>query len=180
MTSALSKENIIQQLEESANSFAGNCSAIKDEIFFYQPESKWSIAQNVVHLTTSLRNTALVYALPKFIIRLYVGKPNRPSRSYDELVSKYLLKLEKGGRASGRYIPAKVLPAKGKDKIINNFISAATRLNTSINNKWNDAQLDRYIAPHPLLGKITLRELCYFTIYHTLHHQNIIRERLKS
>jgi hypothetical protein len=44
--------------------------------------------------------------------------------------------------------------------------------------KWKDDQLDHYIAPHPLLGKLTLRELCYFTIYHAGHHLNIIKARL--
>jgi len=54
------------------------------------------------------------------------------------------------------------------------------RLNSDIEKKWKEPQLDQYIAPHPLLGKITLRELCYFTIYHTKHHLNIIKERLSD
>ena len=29
-----------------------------------------------------------------------------------------------------------------------------------------EEQPDQYLAPHPLMGRITLRELCYFTIYH--------------
>ena len=34
--------------------------------------------------------------------------------------------------------------------------------------------MDNFLIKHPLLGKITLRELCYFTIYHTQHHIKII------
>lgn len=180
MSSDFTKENIIHQLEETGKSFSSFCSAIPDELFFLQPENKWSVAQNVVHLISSIKSTSLAYALPKLIIRLYTGKPNRASRSYDELVANYLLKLEQGGRASGKYIPANVLPAEGKEKILNKFLKTETRLISLIKNKWTDAQLDQYIAPHPLLGKITLRELCHFTIYHTLHHQKIIQGRLNS
>ncbi|MBK7560865.1 MAG: hypothetical protein IPI68_04935 [Chitinophagaceae bacterium] len=30
------------------------------------------------------------------MIRIYTGKPNRPSRTYDELVARYTHKLEQG------------------------------------------------------------------------------------
>ncbi|HEX7847615.1 MAG TPA: DinB family protein, partial [Chitinophagaceae bacterium] len=153
------------------------CSAIPEEDFFRQPHEKWSIAQNVKHLITSAKMTKLAYSLPKFITRIYVGKPNRPSRSYDELVDKYKLKLRQGGKASGRFIPEKISAANGKEKWVNDFSRSMNSLTTSIA-KWNDEQLDRYIAPHPLLGKITHRELAYFTIYHIQHHLAIIHQRL--
>ena len=35
----------------------------------------------------------------------------------------------------------------------------------------SESDLDTLQAPHPLLGKLTLRELMYFTIYHAQHHQ---------
>jgi hypothetical protein len=54
------------------------------------------------------------------------------------------------------------------------------KLINAIEKKTTDPHLDHFIAPHPLLGKITLRELCYFTIYHTLHHQAIINERIQE
>jgi hypothetical protein len=44
-----------------------------------------------------------------------------------------------------------------------------------MNSIRKEAKLDNFIAPHPLLGKITLRELCYFTIYHTQHHLHNIK-----
>jgi hypothetical protein len=55
-----------------------------------------------------------------------------------------------------------------------------SRLANAIDKKWADSQLDQYIVPHPLLGKITLRELCYFTIYHTYHHLAIVKERVSE
>ncbi len=107
-----------------------------------------------------------------------MGKPNRMSRSYDELVNKYKLKLQQGGKAIGRYIPKTVSPQNGREKLLRSYATSMDKLIHSIEKNWEDRQLDQYIAPHPLLGKITLRELGYFTIYHTLHHLAIIKERL--
>ena len=180
MSANLSKEEIIRQLEAVAQQFSAFCNNINDEVFFKQPQYKWSVAQDVKHLITSADTTRLAFSLPKFIVRLYTGKPNRPSRTYEELVGKYKLKLEQGGRASGRYIPILISPKVTKKTLLNTYEMVMSRLITSININWYDPQLDKYLAPHPLLGKITLRELCYFTIHHTVHHLNSIQQRIKS
>lgn len=175
-----SKEEIIQHLERVSKEFSSFCSGISSEIFFRQPVEKWSIAQNVTHLITSANMTKLAYNLPKFMVRFYSGKPNRPSRSYEDLSAKYKLKLEQGGRASGRFIAKPILPKEGEENILNTFDKTMRKLITAIDKNWSDPQLDHYLAPHPLLGKITLRELGYFTVYHTEHHLSIIKERLKD
>jgi hypothetical protein len=180
MPPIVSKEDIITASRTSFTEFASFCLTINDADFFRQPATKWSIAQNVTHLITSATMTRLAYRLPKFIVRIYTGKPNRPSRSYDELVVKYKLKLEQGGRASGRFVARPVPASQGKEKIMDGFNRAMDKLVATMEKNWKDPQLDQYLAPHPLLGKITLRELGYFTIYHTLHHLQIIKERLSD
>jgi DinB family protein len=170
------KEEIIQASKQIFSEFSDTCLQIPDKKFFYQPGDKWSIAQNVDHLTRAVKTTKLAYSLPKIFVRTLFGKANRPSRSFEELVAKYKLKLAQGGKASGPYLPktqfTKQLALVQKwQKENENYLEA-------IELKWKDEQLDRYIAPHPLLGKLTLRELCYFTIYHTEHHLNIIKTRL--
>jgi len=176
----MSKEEIIKQLRGVTAEFLHSSSAIETDTFFHQPKEKWSIAQNVNHLTISANTTRLAFLLPKFIVRLYTGRPNRASRSYEELVNKYKLKLQQGGKASGRYIPKPILPVTGKENLLQAFAISMDKLINAIEKKSADAQLDQYIAPHPLLGKITLRELGYFTIYHTIHHLAIINERVQE
>ncbi len=180
MSLILSKEDIINKSRMTFTEFASSCSAISEADFFRQPATKWSIAQNITHLITSANMTRLAYRLPKFIVRLYTGKPNRASRSYDELVAKYKLKLEQGGRASGRFVAKPVKASESKEKIMSRFNGAMDKLLGTMEKNWKDPELDNYLAPHPLLGKITLRELGYFTIYHTQHHHAIIKERLSD
>ncbi len=176
----LEKETILLELGRVTKEFTGYCSGIEPTIFFRQPADKWSIAQNVQHLVTSAKSTTLAYSLPKFIVRIYVGKPNRPSRTYEELVAKYNLKLEQGGKASKQFVPDKISLETGKENVMKKYTSAMEKLHRKIRNNWKDGQLDKYIAPHPLLGKITLRELGYFTIFHTQHHLDTIKKLAKD
>ncbi len=170
------KEEIIKASKTIFNEFSDTCLQIPDDKFFSKPGEKWSIAQNVDHLTKAVKTTRLAYLLPKIFVRTLFGKANRPSKTYEELVAKYKQKLAQGGKASGRYLPKthftkKLTLIQKWQKENENYLEA-------VELKWSDDQLDHYIAPHPLLGKLTLRELCYFTIYHTEHHLNIIKARL--
>lgn len=176
MTGNLTVKEIVQQLVIAQTAFHNYCSSLSDERFFHQPDQKWSPAQQVKHLVTSARMTRLAFSLPKFIVRWYAGKPNRNSRSYEELVAKYKLKLEQGGKASGRFIPKPIAASYGKEKMLTKFMQSMDKLSNTISKNWKEPQPDHYIAPHPLLGKITLRELGYFTIHHTYHHLETIQK----
>jgi hypothetical protein len=99
---------------------------------------------------------------------LIFGTANRKSRSYEELVARYHSKLKAGGRASGRFVP----PPKtdSVEKLSANLSKVVQALARRID-RFSETQLDQLILPHPLLGKLTLREMLYFTIYHVQHHQ---------
>ncbi len=99
------KEEIIKASKKVFNEFSDTCLQIPDNKFFFLPAEKWSISQNVDHLTRAVKTTKLAYSLPKILVRILFGKANRPSKTYEELVAKYKLKLEQGGKASGRYLP---------------------------------------------------------------------------
>jgi len=170
------KEEIIKASKTIFNEFSDTCLQIPEDKFFFLPAEKWSIAQNVDHLTRAVKTTRLAYSIPKILIRTLFGKANRQSKSYNELVAKYKLKLEQGGKASGRYLPKTRISKKLS--LIQKWQRENETYLEAVELKWSDDQLDHYIAPHPLLGKLTLRELCYFTIYHTEHHLNIIKARL--
>lgn len=171
----LNKEQILLESQKAFQQFTDYCNQVPNDVFFQPQGSKWSVAQNLQHLITSVKTTTAAYAIPKFLVRWIGGRPNRASRSYEELVSKYKDKLAAGGKAKGRYVPGKIPPTSGKARMIHNWQVTTESYLNAVRKNWESSQLDEYIAPHPLLGKITLRELCYFTIYHTIHHLNNLR-----
>lgn len=171
----MNKEEIIYAATKSFDGFTVSIEAIEESVFFERPAiEKWSVAEQVQHLIVSTNTTTLAYTLPAFIVRWVGGIPNRTGRSYEALVERYLQKLAAGGKASGRFVPKKMKQNISKEKLVQNWKKAAAKFISALKNTSNESKLDNYLARHPLLGRITLRELCYFTIYHTEHHKNII------
>ena len=96
--------------------------------------------------------------------------------SYDETILKYNNALSEGGKATGRYVPSL---NKKKKVLLRKYTKHVDRLNNTIN-KWKEEDLGKYLLPHPLIGKLTIREMLYFTIYHTAHHLEIIKTSLDN
>ena len=176
----MNKEAILIETKQTFTAFASLCNRFDETKFFERHGEKWSAAENLQHLITSTATSTLAFSLPLFVVRIAGGTPNRPSRTYEELVARYQQKLAEGGRATGRFIPKSIQKNITKQQMVESWEKTTEKYLKILAEKRNDAALDKYLVRHPLLGRITLRELCYFTIYHTIHHQNIIEARINS
>ena len=170
----MTQKEIIIATEKSFAAFTHYCNSINEVTFFNKPGLKWTIAQNVQHLIIATNTAALAFTLPKFLVRWVGGTPNRESRTYEEIVAKYKIKLFSGGAAGGRFIPKNITINYGKQRMMFKWNSATIKYLNAIQKNSDEATLDNYLVRHPLLGRITLRELCYFNIYHTEHHLKTI------
>ncbi|MBP6431942.1 MAG: DinB family protein [Ferruginibacter sp.] len=171
----MTKEEIILATEKEFAQLSSICSEVDDALFFAKPNEKWSVAENVKHLLISTNMSALAFWLPKFLVRWIGGIPNRPSKSYDELVAKYKLKLEQDAVASARFIPKPAKEMTKKTSLLQQWDKVNSHYLSALKKNRTEQDLDNYLIKHPLLGPITLRELCYFTIYHTQHHLQAIK-----
>jgi DinB superfamily len=172
----MNKTEIITAAEKIFTQFSETCNSMDKMLLFKKPDEKWSAAENIQHLIISTNMTTLAYRLPKFIVRLVGGRPNRTSRSYEELKGKYYKKLADGGKASARYVPKPIEIKYGKEKLMDNWHKSTAGFIMALTKNRADKDLDNYLAKHPLLGRLTLRELCYFTIFHTEHHLQAINK----
>ncbi len=150
-----------------------------DEFLASQGEA-WSPERHLRHLTKSVGAVAAGMQLPRIVLTLRFGRPRRSSRPFDEVVALYRAALEAGGRASGRYLPSDrpsgVAAAEWRAGVLDRWRRASRDLARAVE-RWSDGALDRHQAPHPLLGKMTVREILFFTLYHNAHHARRIRER---
>ncbi len=168
----MTRAEIIQHLKGNHEEFITTIESLLETQFNFAPEGKWNAGQTLDHLYRAVSTLSMGMMLPKFSFATLYGVSNRPSKSYDDLVKKYQQKLTEGGKAHGRYLPEKISFA--------NQQRAHAALRKAVNSicknldGYSEAQLDHYILPHPLLGKITIREMMYFTMYHAEHHRKII------
>jgi len=169
----MTKEEIKSGLNEKFEGLFQWVESQSDELFEVAIEGKWSPGQHVDHLIKSTAPLNQALGMPKLALRTMFGKNNREERTYDGVVAKYTEKIQAGGVAAGRFVP-KTIGNGQKQTLINDLKSERDKLLKLID-KWNDKHMAAYVVPHPLIGKMTINEILYFTIYHTGYHLDLLK-----
>lgn len=172
MTSNMKKTELLSRLIDSNQRVVNWFTEIPANDFFQREGEVWSASDNVDHLVKSHKPIAKALKLPKFTLQAMFGLADQPSRSYEAICQVYKDRIADGGVASGRYLPDQQTPEKpevAKAELLNQFSKASADL-VAIAEKWEEGDLNGYLLPHPLIGKLTIREMLYFTIYHNLRH----------
>ena len=142
----------------------------------------WSPADNVRHLTKSIRAVATGLRLPSLVVRLRFGGASAPSRDFSTMRETYRARLAQGANA-GKYAPdvrlAPADPEAERSRVMRYHAIAVEEMCRHIS-RWSERSLDRCRLPHPLLGTLTVREMLFFTLVHTQHHIENVRRRLAA
>jgi DinB family protein len=176
MTELATKNDLLATLKDSNRRAAAWFQGIAVNNFFERDGDVWSPSDNLDHMIKAVKPITKALKLPKITLHVMFGKPDKVSVSYEELCKLYRDVLASGGQASGRYLPNQQSPKEDTEKCKSNLLqqwSDAGEELVSAADKWREDDLDRYQLPHPLLGKLTVREMLYFTIYHNLRHASL-------
>ncbi len=142
----------------------------------------WSPADNVRHLVKSTMPVARALRLPRLALRLLFGQGSGTSMSFADLVERYRAVLAAGGKA-GRYAPSPTRPpaelGAWQQALVSDCQSAVGALARALE-PWSERDMDACRLPHPLLGKLTVREMMFFTLHHYDHHRAGVARRLAS
>ena len=172
----MDKTTLTKSLDENAVQFIELVKGLNQDEFEVNIHDKWSAGQDLVHLIKVLQIVNIGFTLPKPVLRLLFGINKNDSRSFENLQQLYKNALEGGAKAPTIYVPKPVAYIE-KDNLIQKHVS----LNKSFIDKLNNHtqyELDSYMLPHPILGKISLGELAIFTSFHTSHHFGLLKSKL--
>ncbi len=167
----MNKLELSKRLIQEHQLFIDFVSSLSNEDLMRSHDNKWNPPQQLEHVYLCLRPIKLALSLPNIIPAIFFGKSKKGSRTYESLVEAYQLKLKNGGKSPSMYKPKKSVKDVGELKI------SLMHLVNNISNKLSNYQendLDSFLLPHPLLGKLTARELIFFALYHVGHHQKQI------
>lgn len=145
---------------------------LSEDQFTRHTQEKWSVAEVMQHLYLSARPVVRLMTGTHDIL-LQWGKPKAPSRTYGEISSAYQQVLQTRVKAPESFVPRADDMDVEKNIIVDRFVTVYQTLAEAINN-WADDELDAYIIPHPVLGKLTVREMIHFTSAHTQHHLRLL------
>lgn len=151
---------------------------------FFRPQGQaWSPSEHVRHLAKSARPVARALGWSRLWLRLAFGTHAGPSPSFAAMRERYRALLADGTAQAGRFAPSPRPvpddPAAARAAVLREWHEADAALAAAVA-AWPEAALDRYRLPHPVMGRLTLREMLEFTVYHTAHHLNRIAERRGS
>lgn len=172
----MTKDEIITLLEQKHQILFDWLEKQPKEIWGKGPKEKWTTGQQIQHLINSLQllNNALSY--PRFFLKYKFGLCNRETRNYKTVVKNYQKKLNENqdkARKFNKNLEKPVL--KNRHRLLNRLQIQQKKLQYKIK-KISDVNLDTLVIPHPLMGKMTIREIVMWTAHHTEHHTKILQK----
>ncbi len=172
----MKKEQIAEILEEKHQNLFDWLENQPKNLWEKGSEKKWTTGQHTLHLADSLAllNKALKY--PKFLLKYKFGICNRATRDYETIVKKYHEKLAVNQERATNFNKDLKIPLLSEKEILINKLNTGSKKLQKKLKILKDKDLDRLLLPHPLMGRMTLREIIMWTAHHTEHHTKTLTE----
>lgn len=167
---------ISEQIRDKHLIFTDYIKSLNDEEFNFAPAGKWNARQQLQHIILCVDPLMKAFHIPKDVLKAKFGMMDRKSFSMDELYEMYIGKLKEGGKAPDRFVPGQEFE-NASNQLCENLVTTVEGLIKGIHN-FSEEELNQYAIPHPLLGKISLREMLYNAIHHVQHHEKMTRKNL--
>lgn len=164
-------QNLIRQSTDSVTTWF---ESYPREKFEYIPSGKtWSTGQHLLHLIKVYKGINMALGMSKLVLRFKFGTRKYKELSYDQMKSNFVNNYSEKKFES----PDNVMP--GPVSVIDRMtlISKLERESESMKKliqKLSEKDLSKYVLPHPIFGKLTLREFVMFNALHNDHHLNTL------
>jgi len=176
----VSRPEIVEALKRLHTLSDAYLSALPLDVFRRPQGEKWSPADHVRHLSKTTHPIVQALAAPRALLFVRFGIQFRPSRPFARVREVYRERLAMGATA-GRFAPTPQPPPSDvsawRQRVMTSWRNAANALHAGIQ-RWPEKSLDRFRLPHPVLGRLSVREMLFFTLYHNSHHLNILANRV--
>ncbi|WP_418637017.1 DinB family protein [Winogradskyella sp.] len=140
------------------------------------PEGKWTTGQHALHLLQSIIPLNNALSMPKYLLRFKYGKANRPVRPYAAIVKRYQERLsEAKGKTNKSSKNLKTPTLADKQYLLNRIQTEEKKLQYKTR-RISNKNLDTVVLPHPLMGKMPVREIIMWTAHHVEHHTNTLKQ----
>ena len=179
LSNPFTKIELRDAVQSLKNNLYGSFEEVPESLFFQKSGNGWSLAENIQHMNRVTRALALFFLTPKVLASVIFGKATNV-RPMSEVAIIYLDALSKGQNA-GLFVPVtENLNEKIEERKKELLIEWNRRWDKYYGalEKWDEAQLDGILMPHPFLGKIPAKEMYMIGILHPVHHSEIISKRL--
>jgi hypothetical protein len=171
------KETLFQQFQKNHFDFIEYINTLTEEQFLFSKNQKWTAGQQLEHLVISIK-TFTNGVTNKMLLLEKFGTITRPRFDDENVVKNYKNALANGGKAPSVFLP-NVVEWTQKEAFIQDIYKYLTRLENNFL-QYTDQEIDTFAIPHPLLGLMSIGEMCQMLTYHVLHHQSQVKINLEN
>lgn len=170
------KDEIANLLEEKYQTLLDWLEKQDNEKWTLGPENKWTSGQHALHLLKSIKPLNDVLSMPRFLFKYTLGTTNAEIRDYETIVRSYLIRLEEfKSNPPKNSKKLKVPTIHDKRYILTRLQVESKKLQYKIR-RISDRNLNTLVLPHPIMGKMPIREILMWTAYHAEHHAKQLQE----
>lgn len=171
----MEKQELIKAFKGNHQEFTQYIDELNPEKFVYTYNNKWSAGQQLKHVLLTLNPFPKILPSKSYIAEKF-GTIDRTNWDYETVLNNYL-KSER--KAPAQFVPDDVITPEQKEAIIADLQHHIETI-TSLLSNYTEVELDTLSIPHPLLGKLTIREMFYLMSYHPLHHLKQVELSLEN
>lgn len=171
----MEKQELLNAFKDNHQKFTQFVDHLDPEKFVYTYHNKWSAGQQLKHVLLTLTPFPKILPSQSYIAEKF-GTIDRMTWNYETVLNNYL-KTER--KAPAQFVPDGVITPDQKEEIIADIQHHIETI-TSLLSDYSEEALDALCIPHPLLGKLTIREMFYLMSYHPLHHLKQIELSLEN
>jgi hypothetical protein len=174
----MEKQTIKQQLVKEHTAFADYVLTLSEADFNFALPEKWNAGEHLQHILLSVTRLNSAICNPKYILPIEEVEPKRAAMNYDTFAKVYIDKIKgKGLKAPPPFIPERI-NIEQRQQLINNVQAMVAELCLKLDT-YSEQELDALTLPHPAMGRLSLREMMYFTIQHAGHHYTLTKQYIK-
>lgn len=170
------KDEIADLLEEKYHTLLDWLEVQDDEKWIQNPKGEWTTGQQALHLLQSIIPLNNALSMPKFLLRYRFGKTNQEVNDYGVIVERYLTRLKEAeGKTFKGSRKLKIPKIEDKTYILTRLQVESKKLQYKAR-KITDENLDTLLLPHPLMGKMPIRQILMCNAYFVDHRTNTLKE----
>ena len=170
----MTKQELIKSFYDNHKEMSDYVNSLTDEQFVYSHNGKWTAGQQFSHVYLTLLPFPKILPSKEFIEQKF-GKIDRPIWDYETVLKNY---FKTSLKAPQQFLPEQI-NTEQKATITDDLQKIVLTIQQLLD-QYTDEELDTLVLPHPLLGKMTIREMFYLMTYHATHHLGQTEKNLEQ
>jgi len=169
----MTKQELIRAFLQNHEAAVAYVAGLSGKQLHYASAGKWSPAQQLQHISLTIAPFPKALASKEYLSQKF-GSIDRPVWDYKTVLEHY---FNTSLKAPAQYVPDGKLKPEQEEEVVQVLYGNLKAIGVLLEG-YSEEELDTLVLPHPLLGKLALREMFCLMGYHPLHHIQQMKDML--